>query len=367
MDCSSRARRLAPRPVRSAVEALRSRPPSRQNTSGYELRRRDAARRRAGRIGKGRYLSQSARWRGHPGSRWRDRWRRCNGADRRRPCGSGGAAACGYSRRGRHGCGHPRAVQPSRPDAAVCRCPCRRGYFDGCARGERSECGRCGRGNPALGVGCAGGRRGAGRRGCRWNLARMVAQAAHRASACHMEIRHQRRWPQCGGRRQQSVDHQRGRPRRRASAPRGLRRDRRGHRNRVHRRSEADGEAPRRQPRRSATAACRGGGARNLARRQRVERRDPHDGDPYQRPARGDQVAVGPHRRIHRGRTDARGCISEGGRDRPNSGLCRANPVGRPDNCDRRRRRVVLAHAQRWRFDGIEPIGPDVLLSLVPQ
>lgn len=26
----------------------------------------------------------------------------------------------------------------------------------------------------------------------------------------------------------------------------------------------------------------------------------------------------------------------------------------------------TIAHAQRWRFDGIEPIGPDVLLSLVP-
>ena len=28
---------------------------------------------------------------------------------------------------------------------------------------------------------------------------------------------------------------------------------------------------------------------------------------------------------------------------------------------------LSIAHAQRWRFDGIEPIGPDVLLSLVPQ
>ena len=27
---------------------------------------------------------------------------------------------------------------------------------------------------------------------------------------------------------------------------------------------------------------------------------------------------------------------------------------------------LSIAHAQRWRFDGIEPIGPDVLLSLVP-
>jgi diaminohydroxyphosphoribosylaminopyrimidine deaminase/5-amino-6-(5-phosphoribosylamino)uracil reductase len=25
-----------------------------------------------------------------------------------------------------------------------------------------------------------------------------------------------------------------------------------------------------------------------------------------------------------------------------------------------------IAHAQRWRFDGLDPIGPDVLLSLVP-
>jgi diaminohydroxyphosphoribosylaminopyrimidine deaminase / 5-amino-6-(5-phosphoribosylamino)uracil reductase len=28
---------------------------------------------------------------------------------------------------------------------------------------------------------------------------------------------------------------------------------------------------------------------------------------------------------------------------------------------------LSIAHAQRWRFDGIEPIGPDILLSLVPQ
>jgi diaminohydroxyphosphoribosylaminopyrimidine deaminase / 5-amino-6-(5-phosphoribosylamino)uracil reductase len=27
---------------------------------------------------------------------------------------------------------------------------------------------------------------------------------------------------------------------------------------------------------------------------------------------------------------------------------------------------LSIAHAQRWRFDGLEPIGPDVLLSLVP-
>ena len=27
---------------------------------------------------------------------------------------------------------------------------------------------------------------------------------------------------------------------------------------------------------------------------------------------------------------------------------------------------LSIVHAQRWRFDGIEPIGPDVLLSLVP-
>ena len=27
---------------------------------------------------------------------------------------------------------------------------------------------------------------------------------------------------------------------------------------------------------------------------------------------------------------------------------------------------LSIAHAQRWRFDGIEPIGPDVRLSLVP-
>ncbi len=28
---------------------------------------------------------------------------------------------------------------------------------------------------------------------------------------------------------------------------------------------------------------------------------------------------------------------------------------------------LSIAHAQRWRFDGIEPIGPDLLLSLVPE
>jgi diaminohydroxyphosphoribosylaminopyrimidine deaminase/5-amino-6-(5-phosphoribosylamino)uracil reductase len=28
---------------------------------------------------------------------------------------------------------------------------------------------------------------------------------------------------------------------------------------------------------------------------------------------------------------------------------------------------LSIAHAQRWRFDGIDPIGPDILLSLVPK
>ena len=28
---------------------------------------------------------------------------------------------------------------------------------------------------------------------------------------------------------------------------------------------------------------------------------------------------------------------------------------------------LSIAHAQRWRYDGIQPIGPDILLSLVPQ
>jgi diaminohydroxyphosphoribosylaminopyrimidine deaminase/5-amino-6-(5-phosphoribosylamino)uracil reductase len=27
---------------------------------------------------------------------------------------------------------------------------------------------------------------------------------------------------------------------------------------------------------------------------------------------------------------------------------------------------LSIAHAQRWRFDGIDPIGPDLLVSLVP-
>ena len=27
---------------------------------------------------------------------------------------------------------------------------------------------------------------------------------------------------------------------------------------------------------------------------------------------------------------------------------------------------LSIAHAQRWRFDGMDPIGPDVLLSLKP-
>jgi diaminohydroxyphosphoribosylaminopyrimidine deaminase/5-amino-6-(5-phosphoribosylamino)uracil reductase len=28
---------------------------------------------------------------------------------------------------------------------------------------------------------------------------------------------------------------------------------------------------------------------------------------------------------------------------------------------------LSIAHAQRWRYDGIDPIGPDILLSLIPQ
>jgi len=27
---------------------------------------------------------------------------------------------------------------------------------------------------------------------------------------------------------------------------------------------------------------------------------------------------------------------------------------------------LSIAHAQRWKFDGIEPVGPDVRLSLIP-
>ena len=28
---------------------------------------------------------------------------------------------------------------------------------------------------------------------------------------------------------------------------------------------------------------------------------------------------------------------------------------------------LPIAQAQRWRFDGVDPIGPDLLLSLVPE
>ena len=58
-------------------------------------------------------------------------------------------------------------------------------------------------------------------------------------------------------------------------------------------------------------------------------------------PARGDQGAVGPHRRAARGRADVGRCVSAGRRDRPYPGVCGANSVGRPDHCGRRRGRAV--------------------------
>lgn len=58
-------------------------------------------------------------------------------------------------------------------------------------------------------------------------VAGVAAQAADRASARHVEIRHQRRRPQCRRRRVLAVDHQRCGPRRRPSAP-GRRRRHRG-------------------------------------------------------------------------------------------------------------------------------------------
>ena len=59
--------------------------------------------------------------------------------------------------------------------------------------------------------------------------ARMATPAAHRAAARDVEIRHQHRWPQRGRGRLEPVDHQRGRPGRRAPSARNRRRDRGGH------------------------------------------------------------------------------------------------------------------------------------------
>ena len=83
------------------------------------------------------------------------------------------------------------------------------------------------------GIRCRCRRRGGGRP-CRQRLSsRMAAQAAHRIAFGHLEIRHQHRRPQRRRRRIQPVDHQRGRARRRASAPRRRRCHHRRHRNGV--------------------------------------------------------------------------------------------------------------------------------------
>ena len=107
-------------------------------------------------------------------------------------------------------------------------------------------------------------RRGARRRRRGWPAAGVAAQAAHRNAARHMEIRHQRRRPQRRRRRQQPVDHQRGRAGRRASPPRRCGRDRRRHRHGVRRRSRADRPVAGRQPGRASATARRRRRTRNI-------------------------------------------------------------------------------------------------------
>ena len=130
----------------AAVESLRRQAAARvQTPCGYEPRRRHAAGHRAGRPGQGQHISEPACRRGDSGPRRRGRrcrWHRAAGWPARR---GARAAPGGGARRRRHRGRHAGAVQPSRPDAAVCGCACRRRGFGGRLWGRRSQPGRGGR------------------------------------------------------------------------------------------------------------------------------------------------------------------------------------------------------------------------------
>ena len=250
----------------AAVEALRRQASHRLAASGrderrtsQEHRRGDASRHRALLPGQGHHVPEPAGRGRHRGPRRPGCRRRCHPARRRRPR-RGHSVAPGRRLGGRrHRGGHPRAVQPLRQDPALRERSDRGQGGHGDLRRHRSERDRRRRRGPVAGGGRAGAVGRAGRSGGRRAAAGVAAQATHRAAACDMEIRQQRRWPQRRGRRLQPVDLQRGRARGRASSPCGRRGDRGRHRHRPRRRPGPDRPVAGRFAGRQATAA-RGGG-----------------------------------------------------------------------------------------------------------
>ena len=197
-----------------------------------------------------------------------------NRADRWSACRGGGAAPGGCARRGRHGRRHPRTVQPSRPDAAVRGRACRGGRFGSGLRRRRSE------------------RR--WRRGERQRLAASGVKVAAGVLADDVAGGTLREWlhkqrtgnPHVTWKFATSID---GRSAAADGSSQWITSE--AARADVHRRRaacdaivvgtgtvfiddpDADGPAARRHPRRTAAAARGRGGARNLARRQRSQRR----------------------------------------------------------------------------------------------
>ena len=243
-------------------------------------------------------------------ARWpRDRPRRHDPARRAR---RGGRATAGRRRGARcHRGGHAGALQPHRPHRAVLagadpsrhrarrvlavRSPCRSGRGSGHPSRGRD-----------LGRSRHPGRRdGGAQRG-------LDLRRHPRPSVRHLEVRRHARWPQCGPRRHQPVDHGRGGPPRRAEAPRRHRRDHGRHRHR------AGGRPAAHDPRRARPALAARGAA--------VARRGGRLADPHGRPRPRRRGPIGRHRVARPGRRAGR-AGSSATSDTSGSRAARASPA----------------------------------------
>ena len=267
---------------------------------------------------------------------------------------------------GRHGGGHPRAVQPSRPNAAMRRCPCRRGHFDRCLRRRRPQCGR---------------------RGGAARLAESGVQVVAGVLADDVAGGPLREWlhkqrtglPHVTWKFATSID---GRSAAADGSSQWITSE--AARADVHRRRAAcdaivvgtgtvfiddpkltarlpDGSLADRQPLRVVVGEREISSEANVlnddTRTMVIRTRDPHEVIK----ALSDRTDV----LIEGGPTLAGAFLRAGVIDRI---LAYVAPIllGGPITAIDDVGVLSIAHAQRWRFDGIEPIGPDLLLSLVP-
>ena len=203
-----------PKTGRPPSRRCAGRPPPRQNICGYDVRRRDAAVGGAGGAGQGRHLSESSCRRGDPGietakssvsarprrpvARTRRRWRCVGQARAPRAVRLWSPSSRATITAGRRCVSTPLSPRVSRQSLSQSTIPMPR------RQGERSGLSDSGV-NVIAGVladEVASG-----------PLREWLHKQKNRKPACHLEIRDQHRWPQRRCRRQQSVDHQRVRPR----------------------------------------------------------------------------------------------------------------------------------------------------------